>query len=102
MARRRGIKIVAGTDWGYGSDAPEGVHREISNLVELGLTPLEALRAATIIAAEMIRRDDSIGIIEKGYQADLIAVRENPLSDVKTLGDPLLVITNGSIVLNKF
>jgi imidazolonepropionase-like amidohydrolase len=96
-ARARGVKIVAGTDWSYTSDEPRGVSSEIANLVELGLTPLEALQSATIVAAEMLDRQRSIGSIETGYEADVIAVQGNPLSEVRSLRAPVLVISNGRI-----
>jgi imidazolonepropionase-like amidohydrolase len=101
-ARRTGVKVVAGTDFSYTSDLPRGVSAEIANLVKLGFTPLEALQSATTVAAEMLNREKSIGQIAKGFEADVIAVRGNPLLDITVLNAPLLVMSNGRIALNSF
>ena len=67
----------------------------------MGFTPLEAIQSATIVNAEMLRLDKSIGVLEPGYEADLIAVERNPLQDIVTVQDPLLVISNGRIGLDR-
>jgi imidazolonepropionase-like amidohydrolase len=100
-ARKKGVMIAAGTDFGYAAVAGRGVSYEIVSLVELGLTPMEALQSATIVGAELLGLDGSVGVLEAGYEADLIAVRGNPLEDAATLHEPLLVLSNGRIAFQK-
>ncbi len=100
-AHKMGIKIVTGADTGYGPESLTRIPQEIANLAALGLTPLEAIQAATTTAAEMLRLEKSIGSIEPGYEADLIAVEMNPLENIVTLQDPLLVISNGRVAVNR-
>jgi imidazolonepropionase-like amidohydrolase len=100
-AHRMGVKIVAGTDTGYGPNSLTRVSQEVTHFVEMGLTPLEAIQSATIVTAEMLRLEKSIGAVEVGYEADLIAVEQNPLERIATLQDPLLVISNGRIGLDR-
>jgi len=72
-----------------------------NELVEMGFTPLEAIQSATIRNAEMLRLEKSIGVIETGYEADLITVEKNPLETIATVQDPLLVISNGRVGLDR-
>jgi imidazolonepropionase-like amidohydrolase len=100
-AHRMGVKIVAGTDTGYGPNSLTRVSQEVTHFVEMGFTPLEALQSATTVSAEMLRLEKSVGSVEVGYEADLIAVEQNPLERISTLQDPLLVISNGRIGLDR-
>src|SRR3954471_764841 len=100
-AHRLGIKIVAGSDTAYGPNSLTRIPQEITHFVEMGFTPLEALRSATTVTAEMLGLDKAIGVVEVGYEADLIAVERNPLTDIATTQDPLLVISNGRIGLDR-
>ena len=96
LASRNGVTIVFGTDGGvlpHGSNA-----EELRALVNAGLSPLEAIRAATVNAARAFRIQDSIGTIEPGKVADLIAVAGDPLADIGTLARPVLVLSRGRIV----
>ena len=80
-----GAKITAGTDAGgfvHGDNA-----REIELMVERGLSPMQAIQTATGWAAECIGLDKEIGTIEKGKQADLLAVSGDPLKSVSVLRD---------------
>ena len=84
-AMEAGAKITAGTDAGgfvHGDNA-----REIELMVERGLTPMQAIQTATGWAAECIGLDKEIGTIEKGKQADLLAVAGDPLKSVSVLRD---------------
>ena len=65
------------------------------------MTPLQALQAATIVNAEMLRLDKRIGAVEPGLEADILVVDGNPLDNIRTLLDPLLVISNGRIGLDR-
>jgi imidazolonepropionase-like amidohydrolase len=100
-ARQFGVKIVTGGDTGYGPNSLTRIGQEMTHFVELGLTPLEAIQAATITNAEMLRMEKSIGVVEPGYDADLIAVEANPLENIVTVQDPLLVISNGRIGVDR-
>src|SRR5271157_4770789 len=97
-----GVKIAAGTDAG-GHGHPANA-LEIACLVRAGMTPLQALRAATGWAAECIGRERDLGIVEKGKLADLVVVAGYPLADVTILQDPErigLVIKGGEIAANR-
>lgn len=100
-AHRIGVKIVTGGDTGYGPRSLTRIGQEMTHFTEMGLTPLEAIQAATITGAEMLRMEKSIGVLEPGYEADLIAVEDNPLETIVTVQDPLLVISNGRIGLDR-
>ena len=100
-AHKKGVLIVTGADTGYGPTSLTRVSHEIENFVKFGMTPIEAIRAATVNAAVLFKMERSIGSIEPGFEADLIAVSENPLEDVRTLQDPLLIISNGRVVLDR-
>ena len=101
MAHEKGVRIAAATDTGYGSDSVLRLQLELQELVGVGLTPLEAIQAATTVAAELLGVDDHTGRIAEGLDADLIVVEENPLDDVGALQDVLMVVNDGSIILNR-
>ena len=95
------IPIAAATDTGFG---PEGVLRlqhEVEELVKCGLSPMEAIRAATATAARLLGVDGRTGTIRSGLEADLIAVERNPLEDIVALQDILLVVHNGKVVVDR-
>jgi imidazolonepropionase-like amidohydrolase len=97
-----GVKIAGGTDAG-GHGHPSNA-MEIECLVKAGLTPLQALRAATGWAAECLGLERDIGTLEKGKLADLILVAGDPLADVKMLQNPeriALVLKGGEIAANR-
>jgi len=100
-AYKKGVLIVAGGDTSYGPNSVTRVSQEVANFVRLGLSPIDAIRAATVNAAVLFRLEKSIGAIEPGLEADLVAVAENPLEDVATLQDPLLIVSNGRVVLDR-
>jgi imidazolonepropionase-like amidohydrolase len=100
-AHRMGIKIVTGGDTGYGPNSLTRIAQEMANFVSLGFTPLEAIQSATVLNAEMLRMEKSIGILEPGFEADLVTVDGNPLENIVVLEDVLLVISNGRVVLNR-
>ena len=96
LAARNGVRIVFGTDGGV---LPHGRNaEELRTLVDAGLSPLDAIRAATVNAARAYRVQDSIGTIEPGKVADLIAVAGDPLADIGTLSRPILVVSRGRVV----
>jgi imidazolonepropionase-like amidohydrolase len=100
-AHKMGVRIVTGGDTGYGPASLTRIGQEITHFVEMGFTPLEAIQAATTVNAEMLRLEKSIGVVETGYEADLIAVEKNPLENITTVQDPVLVISNGRIGVDR-
>jgi imidazolonepropionase-like amidohydrolase len=100
-ALKFGVKIVAGSDTGYGPNSIARVSREATVLVDAGMTPLQALQAATVTNAEMLRLEKQIGLIATGFEADVLVVDGNPLENIRTLLDPLVVISNGRLALDR-
>jgi imidazolonepropionase-like amidohydrolase len=70
-------------------------------MVAYGMTPQQALRAATATAAAVLRRDKDLGRIAPGYLADLVAVQGDPLSDITALRKPILVIKDGVVAVDR-
>jgi tetratricopeptide (TPR) repeat protein len=80
---RAGVKLLAGTDTGNPYCFPGfSLHDELGLLVEAGLTPMEALQAATYNAAEFLGQLDSLGTVETGKIADLVLLEADPLEDI--------------------
>ena len=82
-AMAAGVKVVAGTDAGGHGHPPNAM--EIEYLVAAGLTPMQAIQAATGWAAECLGLEHQIGAVEKGRRADLVVVDGDPLADVRVL-----------------
>lgn len=92
----RGGLIVTGTDPVLPILLPGySLHRELQNLVEAGLTPLEAIKAATLNAAIALQIDSEKGTIAAGMIADLVVVDGNPDEDITAIGNTRLVVKNG-------
>jgi imidazolonepropionase-like amidohydrolase len=93
--------LAAGLKIGMGSDSsvlPHGENaREITTLAANGMTPLQAIRAATVSNAELLGWQDRIGTIAPGKLADLVAVRGNPLADVAELERVAFVMKDGVV-----
>lgn len=100
-AHRLGVRIVAATDTGYGPNSTTTLAHELLELVDVGLTPLEALRAATVTAAELFGISDRVGRIEPGLEADLIVTEFNPLDGIGTVQDVLMVISDGEVIVRR-
>jgi len=100
-AHKAGVKIVTGSDTGYGPNSLTRIGQEATHFVEMGFTPLEALQSATLVNAEMLRLEKSIGVVERGYEADLIATEKNPLENITAIQDPVLVISNGRVAIDR-
>ena len=101
MAYNMGIKIVTGADTGYGPNSTTRVGMEITNFVSLGMEPMDAIRSATIIGAELLGISDRTGTIKAGKEADLVLVTQNPLIDIRTIQDVVFVMSNGQIGVNR-
>jgi len=96
-----GITILTAVDSGYGPESVYRVPGEINAFVEFGMTPLEALQSATINSAEAYGLGDVTGAVEPGLQADLLAFDRNPLEQPSVLHNPLMVMSNGRVGLNR-
>ena len=95
-----GVKVAFGTD---AAVYPHGLNaHEFGVMVKLGLTPLQAIQAATVNAADLLGWSDKVGTIEVGKWADIIAVDGDPLKDVTTLEHVKLVMKGGDIVKNEY
>jgi imidazolonepropionase-like amidohydrolase len=93
-AHAAGVKMLFGTDGGV---YPNGDNaRQFAKMVEWGMTPMEAIQAATKNAAEALNRSD-VGAIAPGRYGDLIAVDGDPLSDVRTLERVSFVMKGGEV-----
>lgn len=96
---------AAGVQVGYGTDAgvyPHGGNaKQFAYMVEYGMTPLEAIRSATIEAASLMGWEDRIGSLDPGKLADLIAVGADPLNDVTVLEKVDFVMKDGQVFKDK-
>jgi imidazolonepropionase-like amidohydrolase len=93
-----GVKIAFGTDTGvsvHGQNA-----KEFALMVGAGMPPAEALKAATVNAADLLQLSSTIGTIEAGKAADIIAVAQDPLRDIKVMERVSFVMRNGTIYVN--
>lgn len=93
--------IEAGVRIACGTDAPAIPHgqnaKELAALVARGMTPLQALRAATTTSAELIDAGDELGRLAPGYRADIIAVPGDPTRDIGTTADVRFVMKDGRV-----
>jgi imidazolonepropionase-like amidohydrolase len=98
-ARQAGVQILAGTDCPTtGTFLGFSLHEELALLVETyGMTPMEALRSATVLSAAFMDLDAEVGTIEAGKRADLVLLDADPLSDVTNTQRIDTVITNGRV-----
>lgn len=98
-ASRQGVKIALGTDSGV---LPHGHNlEELSHLVEIGMTPLQAITAGTLHAAELMGLDAVLGTIEEGKVADLVVCQGDPVADIRLYAHPdniLIVMKEGRVV----
>lgn len=93
-AHAAGVRVAFGTDCGV---CPHGDNAlEFQYMVEAGMPPADAIRAATLNAAELLNRDD-LGQVRPGFLADLVAVEGNPLDDVSRLQDIRFVMRDGEV-----
>jgi len=93
------VKIVFGTDIG-GMEWTEPMAQEFPYLTQFGLTPIDAIHAATSRAAEMLDEKGELGVIAPNAYADIIAVSGDPLKDVKELGNVKFVMKGGTVFKN--
>ncbi|HTT23954.1 MAG TPA: amidohydrolase family protein [Candidatus Sulfotelmatobacter sp.] len=98
-AMKAGVKIAYGTDAG-GFDWKVNPAKEFSSMVKFGMTPAQALRSATATAAELLGMKDSLGTVEAGKLADIVAVPGDPLSDVSVM-EKVDFVMKGGVVYRK-
>jgi imidazolonepropionase-like amidohydrolase len=91
---RAGIPIVAGTDVGVPGHT---LHRELELYVKAGLTPLEAIQAATLTPARVMKLENEVGTIEAGKRADIIILDANPLDNISNIRKIRFVVTQGRL-----
>ncbi len=94
---RAGVAILAGTDTPNWVLPGFGLHEELELLVEAGLTPMEALRSATALPAEFLRRPD-LGTIAVGQLADMVLLDADPLADIRNTQTIRAVIVRGQFL----
>jgi imidazolonepropionase-like amidohydrolase len=98
-AFKAGVKVAFGTD---AAVYPHGLNaREFAVMVKLGLTPMQAIQAATVNAADLLGWSDRVGSIEPGRFADIVAVSGDPSQDVTQLEHPLFVMKGGIVVVKR-
>ncbi len=93
-ARKRGLPIVAGTDQAIPGHS---LHREMEIYVQAGFTPMEALQAATIVPARVMKLDGELGTVEVGKRADMVLLDADPLLDIHNTRRISKTISGGSV-----
>lgn len=94
-ALQRGVKIAFGTDAGVFPHGENG--KEFGYMVEAGMSPMQAIQSATLVNSQVLKADDKIGSIEKGLFADIVAVDQDPIKNIKTLEQVSFVMKNGEV-----
>jgi len=96
-AYKKGVKIAYGTDTGVSYHGDNG--KEFYYMVEAGMSEIEAIHSATVSAADLLNISDVVGTIEKGKYADIVAVKGNPLKNIKLMEQIDFVMKGGVIYL---
>jgi imidazolonepropionase-like amidohydrolase len=95
-ALKAGVKIVFGTDMG-GIPWTDPIAQEFSRMVDVGMSPMDAIQSATSRAAVMLDMEGRIGVVAPGAFADIIAVNSDPLQNIKVLEDVQFVMKDGQV-----
>ncbi|HEX4994201.1 MAG TPA: amidohydrolase family protein [Methylomirabilota bacterium] len=98
LAHRAGVRIAAGADSGTPLNFHGSLLPELALMVKYGMTPLEAIRSATVTAAACLGLGEVTGRVAPGYAADLIAVAGDPAERIEALADLKLVLVNGRAI----
>ncbi len=99
-ALKAGVKIAFGTDMG-GMPWTEPIAREFPRMVDLGMTPMQAIESATSRAAELLDMKGQLGVIAPGAYADVVAVSGDPLANIKVLENVGFVMKDGKVFKNE-
>lgn len=99
-AVKKGVKIAFGTDAG-GFDWKLNEAKEFAYMVRYGMTPMQAIQAATTVAAELLGASNSMGALAPGHYADIVAVSGNPLDDITRMEHVSFVMKGGRVVKNE-
>ena len=100
-AMQKGVKIALGTDAGGFDWKKVNQAKEFEYYVQYGMTPMQAIRAGTSVASELLGWSETAGTVEAGKWADLVAVSGNPLQDIKELQKVKFVMKGGVIFRNE-
>lgn len=95
MAIRARLKIAAGSDAGSALNPHNQLAKQVALLVKHGMSPMEAIQAATKVSSEVLGMAKEIGTLEKGKVADILIVKGNPLKDINTLEGPVAIVKSG-------
>jgi imidazolonepropionase-like amidohydrolase len=92
---QKGVKLTMGTDTGVfpHADAP----KQLAYMVQYGMTPMQAIQAATKVGAEALGIEQTTGQIAPGYAADIVAVTRNPLDDIHAMDNVEFVMKQGTV-----
>jgi imidazolonepropionase-like amidohydrolase len=101
LALRAGVVVAAGTDAGTPLNPHGSIVPELTLMIAAGMTPLEAIAAATSVAAAVTGLEDETGRIAPGLAADLLAVEGQPAESIKALDAVRLVIARGRRVVSR-
>jgi imidazolonepropionase-like amidohydrolase len=99
LARRAGVGIAAGSDAGTPLNPHGKYAAEIELMVKYGMSPLEAIRAATSVSAEALGLASETGRVAPGLAADLVAVAGNPAEGIQALGEVRMVLARGRLAV---
>ena len=100
-ANALGVRVATGADNYYDNDSINRISVEVEEFVRMGMSTFKALQAATVHSAELLHLQETTGRIAAGFEADMIVVPANPLTNIEALQDVLMVISNGQIVLKR-
>lgn len=100
-AHALGVRIATGADNNYDDKSINRISIEVEQYVRMGMSNYEALQTATVSSAELLHLQKQTGQIAAGYEADLILVPANPLTNIEALQDVLMVMSNGRIALKR-
>nr|WP_232366506.1 amidohydrolase family protein [Salinimonas sediminis] len=97
--------VEAGVNMVFGSDAgvyPHGDNpKQFARMVKFGMSPMQAIQAATINAATLLKQQDNLGSLSPGKYADIVAIPGNPLQDMSKMEQVSMVMKDGDVVLNR-
>jgi imidazolonepropionase-like amidohydrolase len=98
-AYKKGVGIAFGTDAGVFKHGNNG--KEFGYMVEVGMPAMETIQAATITNAEILKMENEVGQVKKGFFADIIAVNEDPTKNIHTMENVVFVMKNGIVYKKK-